>query len=70
MIKDWVKRRMLDASGNAKTANLTKTVGLFVTTDIPNLHLDPRFQKRISLEIKMLKDTHDIDFKLLFSDER
>ena len=70
MINDWVKRHMLDARGNAKNTNATKTVGLFVATDITNLHQDLLFQKRISLQMKTLKANYDIDFKILFSDER
>mmetsp|Transcript_5390 Transcript_5390/g.12796 ORF Transcript_5390/g.12796 Transcript_5390/m.12796 type:complete len:150 (+) Transcript_5390:1164-1613(+) len=66
MMDGWAKRHKPDADADAI---VTRTIGLFVATDIPNLHQDEFFQQRISFQKKALKDNHGIDVEVLLGDK-
>jgi len=65
-INEWIENHKPEANTTTKS---TKTIGLFVATDIPNLRTNNSFQKKTSALTKSLKDDYGIDLKLLFSDD-
>lgn len=68
-INEWIENHKPEANTTTTTTKSTKTIGLFVATDIPNLRTNNVFQKKTSTLTKSLKDRHGIDLKLLFSDD-
>mmetsp|Transcript_16069 Transcript_16069/g.32976 ORF Transcript_16069/g.32976 Transcript_16069/m.32976 type:complete len:181 (+) Transcript_16069:2-544(+) len=76
-IHEWIGSNALFLNHSAAGTNTTKTastrpksVGLFVATDIQNIHQKSAFLEKTAALRKGLKDAHGIELKLLFSDNQ